>query len=242
MVARVGLVDDDILGLDGDPAHAADRVARVHAAGSPGADRSALDPSHWPERLARYQANWMSSPMSRRIIFSVPGHGVVRGRAPWGRWSAGGRRPAAGGSGWPSAARPPNRRQVAMEAVLGSILVRASSVCPRITPRALLKSWATPPASRPTDSILRACVSWSLNLSRSSSARPAPADVLLDGDKMGDLPVGAEHRRDRLLFVVERPVLAAILQLAAPDPAGQDRVPEVLVEDLVVLAGTLQVP
>ena len=47
---------------------------------------------------------------------------------------------------------------------------RASSADPMITQSALLKSCATPPASRPTASIFCACVSWAWRCSRSASA------------------------------------------------------------------------
>ena len=53
----------------------------------------------------------------------------------------------------------------------GSSCSMASSAWPRITPSRLLKSWATPPASRPTDSIFWLWRSCSSLLRRASSAR-----------------------------------------------------------------------
>jgi len=48
----------------------------------------------------------------------------------------------------------------------------------------------------------------------------ALGDVLFDGDEVRDLALLVPNRRDRLVLDVERAVLAAIQELAAPDPGA----------------------
>ena len=115
------------------------------------------------------QARSMSSPMSRRSILSMLSTVSLRSstlgamvclRAKASscrvrsaeRWAA----------FWISL-------QSRMDGWLSSACSRISSEYPRITPSILLKSWATPPASRPTDSIFCAWTSCCCILSFSAS-------------------------------------------------------------------------
>ena len=70
----------------------------------------------------------------------------------------------------------------------------------------------------------------------------ASREVVLDGDEMRDLAAGVVHRRDGLLLGVEAAVLAAVHQLPMPDTAGQNRIPQGLVNRALLLAGLDQVP
>ena len=67
-------------------------------------------------------------------------------------------------------------------------------------------------------------------------------DVLLDVDEVADLALRVPHRRDGLFLGVETAVLAAIDHFAAPDLPGQNRLPQILVERLIVLIRLDQVP
>ena len=67
-------------------------------------------------------------------------------------------------------------------------------------------------------------------------------DVLLDVDEVLDLALRVAHRRDGLFLCVEAAVLAAIDHFAAPDLPGQNRVPQILVERLIVSIRLDQVP
>ena len=61
--------------------------------------------------------------------------------------------------------------------------------------------------------------------------------VVLARDEVREAAVRREHRRDRLLFGVERAILPAVHDLSLPDAAGEDRVPERGVERVIVHAG-----
>ena len=70
----------------------------------------------------------------------------------------------------------------------------------------------------------------------------ALGDVLFDGDEVADLALRIPHRRDGLLLGVETAVFAAIDDFAAPDLPGQNRLPQVLIERLIVLIRLDQFP
>ena len=63
---------------------------------------------------------------------------------------------------------------------------------------------------------------------------PPLGDVLLHRDEVADRAVGPGDRRDRLLLDVDGPVLAAVVELAAPDVPAQDRLPHLLVVEVAL--------
>ena len=67
-------------------------------------------------------------------------------------------------------------------------------------------------------------------------------DVLLDSDEVADVALQVPHRRDGLFLCVKTVVFAAIDHFAAPDVPGQNRVPQILVEHLIMLIRLDQVP
>ena len=73
-----------------------------------------------------------------------------------------------------------------------------------------------------------------LGLDESLRQSLARCDVLLDRDEVGNLPVTTANRGDRLLLVVEAPVLAAVDDLPVPGSPGPDGLPEVMVERRIV--------
>ena len=119
---------------------------------------------------------------------------------------------------WPAAAAAVDRFEIAAHADSpGRLACSASSTCPVITLSMLLKSWATPPASRPTDSIFCACVSCSCSRMRSASAALAVGDVLRAAH-------GA-HRMPRLALAAKeglRPHLEPAQLAVRPDEAVLD--------------------
>jgi hypothetical protein len=62
-------------------------------------------------------------------------------------------------------------------------------------------------------------------------------DVRADGHEVRDRPVGRGQRRDDLLFVAERAVLALVDEHVTEDLAAQDGLPQARVERLIVASG-----
>ena len=60
-------------------------------------------------------------------------------------------------------------------------------------------------------------------------------DVLLHGDEVADLALRVPDRRDGLFLCVEATASVSIDGFTAPDVPGQDRIPQILIERLIVL-------
>ena len=64
----------------------------------------------------------------------------------------------------------------------------------------------------------------------------ALGDVLFDGNEVADRPALIMNRSDHLLLSVQAPILPAIDDLTVPRLAGKDRLPQISVKRLIVLA------
>ena len=62
----------------------------------------------------------------------------------------------------------------------------------------------------------------------------ARRDVFLDADKVDDVAFGVPDRSDGLIGYIVPAVFVTVGDLAAPDFAGEDGLPEVLIKCLVV--------
>ena len=123
--------------------------------------------STWPMSAPRTDSSSMSSPIRRRSIGSMAEITTFRSRTSCRMICL---RLKANNCLVSEAARSPAERiccRSSRSGSSGASPAMAMSAVPPMTVRRLLKSWAMPPASRPTLSIFCACLSWDSNSTRS---------------------------------------------------------------------------
>ncbi len=105
--------------------------------------------------------------------------------------------------------------------------------CPSTTVSRLLKSCATPPASRPTDSTRSACRRCVVQGALRELRALLVGHVLGQPQEVRDRAGLVEDRGNHGAFPVDRAILAALLELAAPLLAGQQRRPDLEAESRI---------